>query len=67
MGPVSIRCDVTGRAVKTDIDPHPEALARTWADTVNVRCPYCGGEHTVIVRDAYVASEIAQLSLVSQV
>jgi hypothetical protein len=40
--------------VPTGIAIDVQSLVMTWALTLKVKCPHCGKEHKIAVREAYV-------------
>jgi hypothetical protein len=53
---LEITCPRTQLAVPTDIAVDAQSLVLTWATKLKVRCPRCGEEHQIAIREAYVDS-----------
>jgi len=56
MPELEITCPRTRLTVPTDIAVDAQSLVLTWALQLNVRCPRCGEEHQIAIREAYVDS-----------
>jgi phage FluMu protein Com len=54
MPQLEITCPRTRRTVPTGIAIDVQSLALNWALTLKVKCPHCGKEHEIAVREAYV-------------
>lgn len=62
-GQLVARCPRDGRPVDIGIDTDYESLCRSWSRHIDFKCPHCGQSHVTTVRDTYIATAIAQLSL----
>jgi hypothetical protein len=68
MPELEITCPRTQQRVPTGIVVDARTLALTWAMKMTVKCPHCGAEHEVAVREAYMnglirdAQETGQIS-----
>jgi len=47
-------CPTTNRQAPTGIETNVESLRGAWSNTLKIRCPLCGGEHNVSVRETYI-------------
>ncbi len=54
MDDLSIRCPQTSKQLNIDVSTDYKNLTRMWNVEMNVRCPHCGQNHSVLVRDAYM-------------
>jgi hypothetical protein len=54
MPELEITCPKTQLRVPTGIAIDGQSLVLTWALKLKVRCPHCGKEHEIAVREAYV-------------
>jgi hypothetical protein len=55
MNPISIFCPVTNRSVSSGVETDWSTYFGLRNSTLRVRCPQCGGQHDVKVRDSYLA------------
>jgi hypothetical protein len=58
MVPLFFICPNTNRQTPTGIETDPDSLRACWRKTLEVKCPHCGEEHTIHVRDAYVGGAL---------
>jgi DNA-directed RNA polymerase subunit RPC12/RpoP len=63
MGALSFRCPKTTLPIKTAIETDYKNLARSWNETMRVRCPHCSGHHDVKVREAFISNAISERML----
>jgi hypothetical protein len=54
MPELEIACPKTQLRVPTGIARNVESLVLTWALKLEVKCPHCGEEHEITVREAYL-------------
>jgi hypothetical protein len=54
MPELEITCPRTHLRVPTGIATDAQSLVLTWALKLKVKCPHCGEEHEIAVREAYV-------------
>ena len=54
MAELEITCPRTQLTVPTGIASDVQSLVLTWALKLKVKCPHCGEEHEIAVREAYV-------------
>jgi hypothetical protein len=59
MGILSFYCPTTTRSIETPIRTEYGKLAGSWAKTMTVRCPHCGAEHELVLRDAFIVEQSA--------
>jgi hypothetical protein len=55
VNPISIFCPVTKQPVGTGIETDWSTFFSLQPMRLSVRCPHCGGQHEVAVRDGYLA------------
>jgi hypothetical protein len=58
MGQLMLRCPMTDRNFCTGIDTESETLGLVPDTTITARCPYCGQEHSLRPRDAWLAESV---------
>ena len=54
MGPLLFTCPKTKQQAPAGIETDFETLRAAWSETLKVRCPLCGGEHSISVRETYI-------------
>jgi hypothetical protein len=55
VNPISIFCPVTNRSVDSGVETDWSTYFGLRNATLHVRCPQCGGQHDIPVRDSYLA------------
>ena len=63
MNPISIFCPVTNRSVDTGIETDWSTFFGLRKARLRVRCPHCGGQHEMPVREGYLARSEAGAGL----
>lgn len=61
MVPLFFICPKTNRQTPAGIETDPDSLRACWKKTLEVKCPHCGEEHTIPVRDAYVGGALRNI------
>ena len=47
-------CPKTHQNVSTGVETNVQSLSASWKATLRVKCPHCGEEHEITVREAYI-------------
>jgi hypothetical protein len=54
MAALLFTCPKTKQRAPAGIETDMETLRATWSQTLKVRCPSCGQEHSVSIRETYI-------------
>jgi len=60
MSELSVRCPNTGKHFSTRVHTDSLTLAKVWFSSVRIRCPCCGEEHSLKVREAYIDAVMSE-------
>jgi hypothetical protein len=52
-------CPKTYQNVSTGVETDARSLSASWKTTLKVKCPHCGEEHEISVRETYVQGALA--------
>ena len=58
MAPLLATCPNTGKSFPTNIRTDAKSLAKSWKSVMRVHCPYCLRKHKIIVREAFLNSDL---------
>jgi hypothetical protein len=58
MGRLMLRCPMTDRNYSTGIETDDDTLGLVQDATITAHCPYCGQDHSLRPRDAWLAETI---------
>jgi len=47
-------CPKTNQNVPTGVKTDAQSLSASWKTTLKVKCPHCGEEHEISVRETYI-------------
>jgi hypothetical protein len=51
-------CPTTRRQAPTGVETDVQSLRAAWSKHIKVRCPLCGDEHEILVRETYIESAL---------
>jgi hypothetical protein len=54
MAALLFTCPKTRQRAPSGIETDVETLRAAWSETLKVRCPLCGEEHDISVRETYI-------------
>jgi hypothetical protein len=63
MGPLIAQCPKTCAPINTGLSTDYKTLAKSWDNTIRIRCPHCNEDHDIKVRDAFVRGEVSSLKV----
>ena len=59
MSELSAVCATTGKPIWTGIHTDSLTLAKIWFSDVTVKCPHCGKNHAIKIREAYIEAALS--------
>ena len=51
-------CPTTKKRASTGIAADVESLRASWAETIDMHCPFCGEVHKISVRETFIDSAL---------
>ena len=64
MGLLLFACPKTYQNVSTGVETDVQSLSASWKSLLRVKCPHCGEEHEISVRETYINAALARLRFV---
>jgi hypothetical protein len=54
MAELLFTCPKTNQRAPAGIETDVKSLRAAWSETLKIRCPLCGDQHTLSVRETYI-------------